>query len=145
MPVIGEQIILGYRGVYRVVRERQRGASDVGVDAAFDCERVRDATDDDLKEMLDRGVDRLPPLTGMAWVDEVIDVPYGESEAPMVYDIAPGKLIAYPRKYGPGGELLAPLERDQLKKLRERYARGEELEDLARETGGDVVPPRPTA
>lgn len=58
-PLIGEEVVLGDRGVFRVLSRRDGPVP--GADVAFDCERVRDATNDDLKEMYARGVDRLPP------------------------------------------------------------------------------------
>ncbi|MEX2647177.1 MAG: hypothetical protein WD249_13020 [Gaiellaceae bacterium] len=62
-PEIGEEVVLGDRGVYRVtdVKER-RGVSTA--DAEYVVERVRDTTYDDLKAMYERGVNRLPPRPG---------------------------------------------------------------------------------
>ena len=57
-PSIGEEVVLGDRGVYRVLGRRHDDVP--GADVAFDVERVRDSTSEDIKAMLERGVDRLP-------------------------------------------------------------------------------------
>ena len=58
-PEIGEEIVLGERGVFRVI-----GVDD-SVDSSGDSEyavaRLRDATREEVREQLARGVDQLPP------------------------------------------------------------------------------------
>ena len=58
-PNIGENVVLGDRGVYRVTGLRQRTPASIA-DAEYTCERVRDATREDLNAMFERGVNRLP-------------------------------------------------------------------------------------
>jgi hypothetical protein len=59
-PDIGEEVVLGDRGVYRVTGLRQAGIDDPAVDAEYTCERVRDASHEDIQVTLKRGVNRLP-------------------------------------------------------------------------------------
>jgi hypothetical protein len=56
-PAIGEEVLLGDRGFFRVTGARAHGPD---VDAAFDCEFVREPTHAEMREMLRRGVNRLP-------------------------------------------------------------------------------------
>jgi hypothetical protein len=59
-PAIGEEIVLGDRGVYRVI-----GVNDFHgpyVEAEYAVVRVRDSTREEVREQLARGVNRLPPL-----------------------------------------------------------------------------------
>jgi hypothetical protein len=59
-PEIGEEIVLGESGVYRVIGADD--PADAGVDAEYAVARVRDPTREDIREQLARGVHRLPPL-----------------------------------------------------------------------------------
>jgi hypothetical protein len=59
-PEIGEEVVLGDRGVFRVIERSEPGVPDPGVDAEYLCERVRDATPEDLDAMLKRGPAYLP-------------------------------------------------------------------------------------
>ena len=59
-PEIGEEVVLGDRGIFRVtgVRPEPLLPDDV---TAYNCERVRDATHENIAAMRKGGVDRLPP------------------------------------------------------------------------------------
>lgn len=59
-PSYGEEVTLGDRGVYRVLEGPVAKPLDPTVDAEYLVERVRDATYEDIKAQLDRGVDKLP-------------------------------------------------------------------------------------
>jgi hypothetical protein len=61
-PEIGEEIVLGDGGVFRVTGVREGRKLDASVDVQYTCERVRDTTHEDTKAMLARGVNMLPPL-----------------------------------------------------------------------------------
>jgi len=59
-PTLGEEVVLGYRGVYRIVSPHahtQRGARG---DAEYTCELVRESTAEDIQAMYKRGINRLP-------------------------------------------------------------------------------------
>ena len=58
-PQIGEEIVLGDSGVYRVIGVDD--SLDSTVEAEYAVARVRDSTHDDVREQLARGVNRLPP------------------------------------------------------------------------------------
>ena len=58
-PDIGELIVLGDAGVFRITGMRPHTLASIA-DKEYTCERVRDATREDLKAMFQRGVNRLP-------------------------------------------------------------------------------------
>ncbi len=58
-PEIGEEIVLGDRGVYRVIGVDE--PFDSSVEAEYAVARIRDSTHDDMREQFMRGVNRLPP------------------------------------------------------------------------------------
>jgi hypothetical protein len=58
-PKIGEEVVLGDRGVFRVTAVRPDNPLNPNV-KEYDCERVRDATREDLDAMIKRGVNQLP-------------------------------------------------------------------------------------
>jgi hypothetical protein len=58
-PEIGEEIVLGERGVFRVIRVDK--PLDATVEAEFAVARLRDATWEEKHEQRQRGVNVLPP------------------------------------------------------------------------------------
>ena len=58
-PEIGEEIVFGHRGVYRVLGVD--GPVDSKVEAEFAVTRIRDATHEEVLEQFKRGVNQLPP------------------------------------------------------------------------------------
>ena len=59
-PAIGEEIVLGHRGVYRVMGVDEALGPDV--EAEYAVVRIRDSTSEEVDEQLARGVNRLPRL-----------------------------------------------------------------------------------
>lgn len=59
-PAIGEEIVLGHRGVYRVMGVDEALGPDV--EAEYAVVRVRESTREEVDAQLARGLNRLPPL-----------------------------------------------------------------------------------
>jgi hypothetical protein len=56
-PKVGEEVVLGYRGVYRVVSPRSTSSAR---DGGYMCELIRKSTSGDIQAMYARGINRLP-------------------------------------------------------------------------------------
>jgi hypothetical protein len=61
-PEVGEEIVFGYRGVFRVIGVDDPVASNV--EAEYAVARIRDATRQEVLDQFNRGVNRLPPRNG---------------------------------------------------------------------------------
>jgi hypothetical protein len=58
-PEIGEELVFGFRGVYRVIGVDYSLAP--SVEAEYAVERIRNATRDEVLEQYNRGINHLPP------------------------------------------------------------------------------------
>jgi hypothetical protein len=58
-PEIGEEIVFGHRGVYRVIGVDYSVAPNV--EAEYAVARIRNATHEEVLEQFNRGINHLPP------------------------------------------------------------------------------------
>ena len=58
-PEIGEEVVFGHRGVFRVIGIDDTAASNV--EAEYAVVRIRSATREEVLEQFNRGINHLPP------------------------------------------------------------------------------------